>query len=53
MMGMTEDGKVLTMQLDGSTKKGRPKPQWTDDVSNDAKLFGVMDWRAITSYRDH
>ena len=26
--------------------------RWIDNVSNNAKLFGLRDWRAITPYQD-
>ena len=54
-MRMTEDEiarKVLTMQVDRRRKRDRPKLRRIDNVSNDAKLFGLREWTAIASGRD-
>ena len=40
------------MQLDGRRKRGGTKLRWIDDVSDDAKLLGLRNWRAISSDRD-
>ena len=44
--------KVLTLQLDGKRKSGRPKLQWIDSVNSDSKLFGLSNWKAIMPDRD-
>lgn len=44
--------KVLTIQLVGRRRKGRPKLPWIDDVSNDG-LFGLRNWRVIVIDQDH
>ena len=49
-MRMDEDKipkQVLTMQLDGKRKRDNLK-LWFYDVSNDAKLFGLRHWRAVS-----
>ena len=52
LLWMAEDEiprKVLIMQLDGIRKRGRPKLQGIDDVSIEAQLFGLSNWRANAS----
>jgi hypothetical protein len=36
--------KLTFTQLEGSTKKGRPKLRWLDDVLQDLKILKVTAW---------
>jgi hypothetical protein len=40
-----QNGGKLTLQPEGSQKKGRPKLRWLDSVRKDVKLFKVEAWQ--------
>jgi hypothetical protein len=31
---------------------GRPKVRWKDDVENDIRKIGIVNWRQVAQFRD-
>jgi hypothetical protein len=39
--------KILTQELDGTRRKGRPKKGWREEVETDLQVLGVRRWREL------
>jgi hypothetical protein len=44
--------KIQQAHLHQKLRKGRPKARWKDDVENDIKNIGIVNWRQVTQDRD-
>jgi hypothetical protein len=44
--------KIYQANLDQKQTKGRPKARWKDDVENDIRKMGIVNWRQLAQDRD-
>jgi hypothetical protein len=43
---------IYKANLDYKRPKGRPKTSWKDDVENDIRETGIINWRQVAQDRD-
>jgi len=47
---MEEDrmpGKIITQELEGTRRRGRPRKRWKEEVERDREVLGVRRWREL------
>jgi hypothetical protein len=47
---MEEDrvpNKIITQELEGTRRRGRPRKEWREDVERDLQVLGVRRWRKL------
>ena len=44
--------KIYQATLHLKRPKGRPKARWKDDVENDARKMGIVNWRQVAQDED-
>jgi hypothetical protein len=44
--------KILTQELEGTRRRGRPRKGWREDVERDLQVLGVRRWREFLIDRD-
>jgi hypothetical protein len=40
--------KTFTQELEGTTRRGRPRKGWKEEVERDLQVLGVSRWRELT-----
>jgi len=43
--------KLLTQELDGTRRRGRPKKRWKGEVERALQVLGVRRWRELVADR--
>ena len=43
--------KILTQELEGTRRKGRPRKRWKEEVERDLHVPGVRIWRELVADR--
>jgi hypothetical protein len=43
--------KIMTTQMEGTRKRGRPRKRWIDEVEEDLKIMGIRNWHAVAKDR--
>jgi hypothetical protein len=43
--------KIITTKIEGARKRGRPRKRWIDEVEEDLKIMGIINWHAVAKYR--
>jgi len=43
--------KIFTEELEGSTRRGRPRKRWKEEVERDLQVLGVRRWRELVADR--
>jgi len=52
--GMEEDRmpkKIFTEELEGTSRRGRPRKRWKEEVERDLQVLGVRRWRELVEDR--
>jgi hypothetical protein len=44
--------KIFTQELEGMSRRGRPRKGWTEEVERDLQVMGVRRWRELVIDRD-
>jgi hypothetical protein len=43
--------KIMTIKIEGTRKRGRPRKRWIDEVEDDLKIMGIRNWLAMAKDR--
>ena len=43
--------KIFTEELEGTTRRGRPRKRWKEEVERDLQVLGVRRWRELVADR--
>ena len=43
--------KILTQELEGTRRRGRPRKGWKEEVERDLQVLGVRRWRELVTDR--
>jgi hypothetical protein len=43
--------KIMTAEMKGTRKRGRPRKRWIDEVEEDLKIMEIRSWHAVA--KDH
>jgi hypothetical protein len=43
--------KILTQELEGTRRRGRPRKGWREEVERDLQVLGVRRWRELVTDR--
>jgi hypothetical protein len=41
----------MTTEIEGTRKRGRPRKRWIDEVEEDLKIMGIVNWHAVAKDR--
>jgi hypothetical protein len=41
----------MTTKMEGTTKRGRLRKRWIDEVEEDLKIMGIRNWHAVAKDR--
>ena len=44
--------KILTQELEGMRRRGRPRKGWREEVERDLQVLGVRRWRELVTDRE-
>jgi len=44
--------KIFTQELERTTRRGRPRKGWKEEVERDLQVLGVRRWRELVIDRD-
>jgi hypothetical protein len=44
--------KILTQELEGTRRRGRPRKGWREEVERDLQVLGVRRWRELVTDRE-
>jgi hypothetical protein len=44
--------KIVTQELEGTRRRGRPRKEWREEVERDLQVLGVSRWRELVVDRD-
>jgi hypothetical protein len=48
---MKECLKIMTIKMEGTRKRGRPRKRWIDEVEEVLKIIGIRNWNAVAKDR--
>jgi hypothetical protein len=43
--------RIMTTKTEGIRKRGRPRKRWIDEVEEDLKIMGIINWHAVAKDR--
>jgi hypothetical protein len=43
--------RIMTTKTEGTRKRGRPRKRWIDEVEEDLKIMGIINWHAVAKDR--
>jgi len=43
--------KIFTQEMEGSSRRGRPRKRWKEEVERDLQVLGVRRWRDFVAGR--
>ena len=43
--------KMFTQELEGPSRRGRPRKRWKEEVERDLQVLGVIRWRELVADR--
>ena len=43
--------KIFTQELEGTSRRGRPRERWKEEVESDLQVLGVRRWRELVADR--
>jgi hypothetical protein len=43
--------KIVTQELEGTRRRGRPRKRWKDELERDLQVLGVRRWRELVADR--
>jgi hypothetical protein len=43
--------KIMTNKMEGTSKRGRPRKRWIDEVEEYFKIMGIRNWHAVAKGR--
>jgi len=44
--------KIFTQELEGMTRRGRPRKRWKEEVERDLQVLGMRRWRELVADRE-
>ena len=44
--------KILTQELEGTRRRGRPRKRWKEEVERDLQVLAVRRWRELAADRE-
>ena len=44
--------KIVTQELEGTRRGGRPRKRWKEEVERDLQVLGVRRWRELVADRE-
>jgi len=43
--------RILTQELEGTRRRGRPRKRWKEEAERDLQVLGVRRWRELVAVR--